>query len=473
MPRSLATVAVLAGALLALAVSPASAGGLDTAVLPAFDSVATALPRVEAAGASFVRLNVVWSTVAPPRRPTGFDPGDPGDPAYRWAGIDAEIRAVVARGLTPYVTVVQAPAWARRGSATSAAPDPVQLGFFMRAIATRYSGDFDGLPRVRYWQVWNEPNLTPDLSPQLVNGKAVSPGRYRGMVNAFAGAVKAVHADNLVIAGGLAPFRDITPEVLKQDEDWGPLSFMRDLLCLSRSLKPTCNDPVRFDIWSMHPYTSGGPTHHAVLPDDVSLGDLPKVRWVLQAAVRAGHISSRGPVKFWVTEFSWDSNPPDPKGVPMRLLDRWVPQALYVMWRNGISLVTWFSVRDQPLSTSFYQSGLYFRSGKPKPFLEGFRFPLVAFPRAGGIYVWGRTPFGDSGRVEVELRDGSRWRLLGTLRTDAHGIFRHQFPVSSSGLVRARVVSSGERSLPFSLTPVPDQFFNPFGETTLLEPVHP
>jgi hypothetical protein len=208
------------------------------------------------------------------------------------------------------------------------------------------------LPRVRYWQVGNEPNISLDLTPQLLNGRPVTPRAYRDMVNRSAASIKRVHPDNVVVAGGLAPFFDRTPYVTEQDPDWGPLTFMRQLLCLSRSLRPTCAHRVRFDVWSTHPYTSGGPTHKAYLPDDVSLGDLGEMRAVLNAAVRTGHVQSRNRVRFWVTEFSWDSKPPDPRGVPTSLLTRWVPHALYEMWRNGVSLVTWYQVRDEPLDKS-------------------------------------------------------------------------------------------------------------------------
>ena len=146
-------------------------------------------------------------------------------------------------------------------------------------------------------------------------------------------------------------------------------------------------------------------THHAYLHDDVSLGDLGKMRSVLDAAVRAGHISGGTP-GFWVTEFSWDSAPPDPSGVPQSLLRRWVPEALYTMWANGVSLVTWFGIQDEPLTTSYYQSGLYTRgshdaAGRKKSFFQGFRFPVVALPRDHGVYVWGRTPAGVAGVVAV------------------------------------------------------------------------
>ena len=273
--------------------------------------------------------------------------------------------------------------------------------------------------------MWNEPNTSTNLVPQFHGRAPYSPVLYRNLVNALARSVKSVHPNNLVIAGGTAPFRDSTDSVVSRNKDWGPLTFMRAFLCLSSSLKPTCAAKARFDIWSTHPYTSGGPTHHAFLPDDVSLGDLGKMRSVLDAAVRAGHISGGTP-GFWVTEFSWDSAPPDPSGVPQSLLRRWVPEALYTMWANGVSLVTWFGIQDEPLTTSFYQSGLYTRglhgaAGRKKSFFQGFRFPVVALPRDHGVYVWGRTPAGVAGVVAVEQRQGAAWRRLGTIRTSAAG----------------------------------------------------
>ena len=449
-------------------------GGLATAVTDpvrfAGPGAAAAFADVRAAGATVVRLQLNWSQTAPDAPENGADPNDP---AYDWSSFDSTLDAAISAGLTPIADIVAAPAWALAVPASSAGPgipSADALGLFASAAAQRYDGGASGRPRIYLWQVWNEPNLDTNLSPQLVNGAPLAPAHYRAMVNAVAVSVKAVSPDNLVIAGGLAPFRDITPDTLGQNQDWGPLSFMRDLLCLSVNLKPTCHTPIRFDIWSTHPYTSGGPTHHAARPNDVSLGDLAKMSKVLAAAQAVQQISSSGPVRFWVTEFSWDSKPPDPQGVPTSLLERWVPEALYRMWVAGISLVTWFSVDDDPPSQSYFQSGLYYQNGKPKPYREGFRFPFVAFPRDKGAYVWGRTPWGRPGRVAVEQRVGSRWRPLGTVETNANGIFQRTFHAVSGTLLRARLVGVGERSLPFSLKAVPDQFFNPFGGLTLLEP---
>ena len=51
---------------------------------------------------------------------------------------------------------------------------------FARAISSRYSGRFDGYPFVRFWSVWNEPNLTRFLAPQFNARRQVArPGELR------------------------------------------------------------------------------------------------------------------------------------------------------------------------------------------------------------------------------------------------------------------------------------------------------
>jgi Cellulase (glycosyl hydrolase family 5) len=475
-----------AGSVHRAAAFPGAAGGgrpLVTAVFPSASEFSRgALARIRDLGASMVRVNVRWASVAPLVQPQTWDPANPADPSYRWAWLDTRVEAVVAQGLTPYLVAFDAPTWAQASPAShgsaSNRPNAAQFGDFAEALARHYSGGYPGVPQVLYYEAWNEPNLSLELVPQLVHDRPVSPGAYRALLNAFADAVHGVDPANVVIAGGLAPFRDITPSVLAQRNDWGPLTFMRSLLCLSKKLHRTCKARVSFDVWSMHPYTSGGPTHHAAFPDDVSLGDLSKVTKVLRAA-RAQHVISapRG-VGFWVTEFSWDSKPPDPNGVPVSYLARWVPEALYTMWKAGVSQVTWFTVVDHPLSSSYIQSGLYFqrggRFGRIKPYATGFRFPFVAYPRGGGrIFVWGRTPASKPGRVAIEQKVGNRRHLVRTLRANRFGIFMGMVPRHGSGPLQAQLRPGDEASLPFSLTPLPDKFFNPFGLPVQLEPRHP
>jgi hypothetical protein len=462
----------VAGALVLAAVSAAAPG---SAAAAASHPLVTAmelypageLAKIPASGATTVRISLSWPSVAPATEPSSWDPSDPADPHYAWTVFDSSVRAATARGLQVLVSVVGAPAWAQRQPALNdgvraRSPDPVAFGLFAHALASRYSGSFDGLPRIKYFEAWNEPNISTFLVPQLINGKPVAPIVYRRMVNEFARAVHSVHRDNLVVAGSLAPFRDSTLKIWNQDHDWGPLSFMRTMLCVSATGAPTCKTRVDFDVWSMHPYTSGGPTHHAVLANDVSLGDLPKLRAVLAAAARVGHLTVPHPA-LWATEFSWDSNPPDPAGVPTALLTRWVAQGLYQMWANGFSLVTWFQIRDAPVTTSPYQSGLWYADGKPKPALQAFRFPFVALPIGGRVRVWGRTPPGDRGSVLVEQSLGGAWSPVATLTPNRYGIFEALLSAPGRGQMRAKILGTKDMSVPFRVAPVPDEFFNPFG----------
>jgi len=461
------------------AASASAAQPLQTAVYADYPGEATGaetdlhFQRIRASGATVTRIWLRWAGVAPAVRPASFQADNPADPAYNWAGFDDYVRKAVNQGLEPLVTIYLAPSWAQgsgSGEPGTVRPDPTEFGRFAKAAAARYSGSFQLLPRVRYWQAWNEPNLHISLNPQFFEGRPVSPSWYRAMLNAFATAVHSVDADNLVVAAGLAPFYDngVT------EANWGPLTFMRELLCLSRDLQPTCSTPVQFDVWAHHPYTSGGPTHHARLPDDVSLADLPQMRDVLLAGVRAGHVVSREAPRFWVTEFSFDSDPPDPLGVPSELLSRWVAESLFRMWQSGVSLVTWLSLVDTPYPANLYQSGLYYRGSSrafdvPKPAHAAFRFPFVAFRTGDLVSVWGRTPWGRAAQVVVEQESSGVWGQLGALTTDANGIFEAQFPTLAGGSLRARTLEVPDQSLPFSLGAVPDQFFNPFGLTFLLE----
>lgn len=428
-----------------------------------------AYARAQANGTTVTRIPVSWAQVAPSALRATFDATDPSDKSYRWSWLDQQVKAAAAAGLTPILTVYDAPVWAQGAHAGSGSTgnwkvDVARFGEFAQAIATRYGGGFLGLPRVSDWEVWNEPNVNSYLGPEVIGGRPWAPERYRQLVNAFAEAVHAVHRDNVVAAGGLSPFTVDQGDTLTI----GPLKFMARMLCMSLGShpRPTCSRRVEFDVWSHHPYTSGGPFHKAYNPDDVSLGDLPKMRALLLAAYKAHHIMSAGPPGFWVTEFSWDSNPPDPNAVPLALHARWTAEALYQMWRNGVSLVIWLQLKDYPYPATSFQSGLYFRNGQPKPALTAFRFPFVAYLRGGGVYVWGRTPWGRTGSVVVQLKhpEGS-WRTVQTLGSDRYGIFSQTLAVSATAkdFMRVRLASGTRTSLAFSLTQPPDRSYRPFG----------
>jgi hypothetical protein len=385
---------------------------------------------------------------------------DPTSPGYSWPGFDAIVKSAVSAGLTPILDVTGTPEWAyasKPKGVNAGTPKTAALGDFATALATHYDGSTPGVPAEHVFQVWNEPNLSLDMSP-------VSASKYRDMVNAVADAVHAVDPANLVVAGGLDPYGH--PK--SKNQEWyavAPLAFMRSLLCLSKGSHPhsTCQASIHFDVWSHHPYTPyihGGPFARAKVRDNVELGDLPKMRSLLQAGVRLHHVVSARPVQFWVTEFGWNTNPPRKHSPSLGLAARWTAESLHQMWLSGVSLVTWFLLEDQP-RPSYYQSGLFFHSSsvgqpRPKPVRTAFRFPFVAYRHGSSVSVWGRDATSDKELVTVQRRPGKKgaWRTVALVRSNGYGIFKAKVKLKTSkgDWLRALAPGSG-KSLAFSLVP--------------------
>jgi hypothetical protein len=427
----------------------------------------TALSMAGETGASYVRLHVPWYGIAPATPPLDFVATDPTSPGYNWTNIDTTVTAAEAAGLTPILDIVSPPAWAftvTPKNGNGGTPDITALADFATALATHYDGLTPGLPAEHVFQVWNEVNNSLYLDP-------VSASSYRAMVNAVSDSVHAVDPTNLLVAGALDPFGH--PKTKKQK--WysvAPLAFMRSLLCLSKGAHPhaTCNNPVRFDVWSHHPYTFGGPFGRAKLADDVELGDLPRMRALLQAGVRLHHVVSANPVQFWVTEFGWDTNPPRRHAAPLNLAARWTAESLHQMWLSGVSLVTWFLLEDYP-SPSPYQSGLYFYSAsladaRAKPSLTAFRFPFVAYLQKKTVTIWGRDATSDKEVVTIQRRHGKsgRWRTVAHVTSNSSGVFlaKLKLKATKKDWLRASAVGSG-LSLAFSLTRPKDPNIGPWG----------
>lgn len=418
------------------------------------------LDKTVAAGGEIVLLAVPWPSVAP-QRPSG-NPSDPANPAYDWTTPDDAVRAATAHGLTVAITVAPdgGPAWAdgphrpRNVPPGTWRPNAPAFAAFAKAVARRYSGTFnpgDGvLPHVRFYQAWSEPNLNGHLNPQWVRRDghwvAESPIIYRGLLNAFYAAVKSVNPSDQVITGGTAPFGDPPggPRI-------PPAEFVRDLLCLrgeSLALEP-CPKPAHFDILAHHPYTIAGPFTPALNIDDVSVPDLGKLTRPLAVALRTGRALPRARKQLWVTEFSWNTDPPNPQAVPVAEEARWLEESFYELWREGVDTITWLNVVDQPPIPSYdmsYQSGVYYLDGRPKPALTAFRFPFVVEPAARGRWVaWGIAP--RSGTVLVQRRSSGRWVTVMRLGARPEAIFTRDLTLSGRPLLRASV--DGQQSLTF------------------------
>ena len=427
-------------ALAALVTAPASAlpgpsslaTGFDADTLaPAAGQAGPWFARMEQLDSSWVRIPVPWDAIAPSTRPRRFKPSDPGDPNYHWLVLDALVRDAAARGEHAVLMVAFAPPWAEARGAPSWAvantwrPNAAEYGAFARAVAKRYSGRFADprrpgrrLPRVSYFQAWNEPNLPTTLGPQWRRTRhgfvPASPAIYRGLLNAFYAAIKAVQPHARVLTAGLAPYGD-RPGLARMH----PVTFLQGLL----------SGRANFDAVDIHPYGLT-PTHHAFDRDDVSTPDLGRLRGVMRA-----HAAGSKPL--WVTEIDWDSKP-DGAGVSLPQQAHYLARAFYELWRQGVSHVMWYQPHDLGGSPrgGIPDGGLYAQNGQAKPSSIAFRFPFVALRDGGGVTIlWGRSP--QAGAITIEVARGKRWQPLLRLSSTSAGVFYTRRRLGSRITVRA------------------------------------
>ena len=425
------------------------------------------LGRAQDAGAGVVRLAVIWPAIAAgPTRP--LDPTNPGSISYDFSSVDGAVRDAEARGLKVLLSVNGAPDWAEEPGRPSNVqtfswkPIPSDVADFMQAVAARYSGSFDPdgpgpepqLPAAQGEEVWNEANSSDWITPQYEGKTAVGVERYRQMLNASYKSIKSVNPKMLVLAGGTEPYGDKPGGARVQ-----PVLFWQQLLCVhpkkskkgkkgKKKLVRTngCTAPS-FDVLSHHPIdnTGSGPLHSGPRPGDASTPDLGRIVSVLRGAEKAGTVQGRHPV--WVTEFWWDSKPPNPVGAPLQTQARWIEQSLYLFWKAGASTAINFQIEDsttRPDVHAGYQAGVYFNDGRPKPSLTAFRFPFVTERVSRSkLRAWGKSP--EAGKLKIQRRQGSRWVTVRSLSVSKGGIFQATLKLSGKQQLRARV--GGSQSL--------------------------
>jgi hypothetical protein len=419
-------------------------------------AVNTIVDRAHADGASVWRFQLAWAKIAPSKPPTLAQAANPDWSGYDWTATDALVEEIAAAGMTPLIALQDAPAWAEGpdrppisvAPAGTWQPSASWFGAFATALAKRYSGTFvptglsQSLPAVRDWEAWNEPNLATFLTPQWTASKQpVSPGIYRTLLNAFYKGVKSVAPPDVVAGGTTAPFGDPPG-----GQRMFPVTFWRALLCISSGAHPHsthCHEHDYMDAISHHPYPLGPPTTHAVDPGDISVPDLGKITKLIPIAKRAGTLLPKGRKPLWITELSWDSNPPNPNGLSPALQAEYLEGAFYVFWKQGVSLVTWWNIRDDHYSPGWVNtlaSGIYYAGATPaqdtpKTSYTAYTFPFTAYRTNGVAQLWGMAP--TAGPVSIQVETGTTWNTAITLQAGASRIFDGQLLVGMGTNVRA------------------------------------
>ena len=157
-----------------------------------------------------------------------------------------------------------------------------------------------------------------------------------------------------------------------------------------------------------------------------------------------------GPKGNWVTETSWDTDPPDPHGVPINEQARWLEQALFNLWKQGVSTVLWWQIVDAPPIPNYastYQAGVYYLNGRAKPSATSFRFPFITWrTNYKTVMTWSRAP--TSGVVSIQDRTAGGWKTLAKVRVSARQVFEVPVHLIFRETLRAKIGS--DTSLPWT-----------------------
>jgi hypothetical protein len=462
------------------------------------EQVNSTLDTLRTFGVDRIRVGVYWRILAPANDQVQKPNLDMTDPASYlpevWARYDRVVRGALARGIGVNFNVTSpVPRWAASDSPRADiqqtfAPNPEEFGKFVKALGTRYSGSYQGLPRVDYWSIWNEPNqggwLTPQWSPDPRNLNAwfeAAPTTYRQLVAAaWTNLADTGHGADTILVGETAP-QGVTDRGLSRPLE--PLRFLRRLYCVDDNLNLLTGaeaevrgcpaDPATFVAQNPGLFHASGYAHHpyALLtppsrrsksPDSVSMGDLRALtRELTRIYARYGQKlpTTRG-VPLYLTEYGYQTKP-DPIHISFAQQAAWINEAEYIAYKNPLvqSMSQFLLVDDAPaagidpkkepqLYWRTFQSGLKLLNGSRKPSYKAYVTPFYvkqrAVRRGGSVGVFGilrgakdgTTP---SAQVQWRPSGSKRWRTLKTVK--AAGV-RHflntKVRVPASGKLRLR-----------------------------------
>jgi hypothetical protein len=454
------------------------------------------LKQLRELGVDVLRVSIHWSAIAPYKRPAGFRATNPAAyPAGSWSVYDEIVNEAKIDGIAlDFSLSSPAPPWAAGpgqpapGGFGGWKPSAAAFKQFAQAVGTRYSGTYNptqnksipgdpgDLPRVSFWELWNEPNFGADLAPQAIKGSTVlsAPWMYRTLVDAgWSGLQSTGHGRDPILIGNLdargqsARPGNGAPQGLPGNFGAAkPLQFVRALYCLSSSYKqlrggaaaavgcPTsaagsrqfrAAHPGLFQAtgFATHPYPVNLPPTKASStdPDYTEFSELPRFGGILDRIQRIYGSGRRFPV--YNNEYGYITNPPNRSLTPLNPNGQFVSPATaasyinsaeYLSYRNPriASTMQYLLIDPNPRKAPEYggfASGLSFYGGTHKPAYDAYRLPLflpfTTATRGQSLEVWGCVrpahfarldTAGRSQQVQIQFQRGSTGPFT-TLRT--------------------------------------------------------
>ena len=245
------------------------------------------LAVLRAAGVGLIRQEFNWAE---------FEPLDPEEHPElgrdAWVKYDRIVDAAQNAGIEILARLDRAPSWATPGFDPRENPwmqappaDNAEFARFAGQLAGRYRG------KVRYYQIWNEPNLFGEWG-----GRPPNPADYLAMLRAVGKAIREADPGARIVLAGLAPTIETGPENLSD------LLFLRQLYLLGAKGDFDVAASMSYGLWTG--------------PRDVRIDDqrVNFPRAVLWREVMEAFGDAQTPV--WATEYGWMALPAGWTGDP-------------------------------------------------------------------------------------------------------------------------------------------------------------
>ncbi len=212
------------------------------------------------------------------------------DAVDAWAKYDNIVELAEGQELDVIARLSNPPAWTRELTNTIGAyapPDDLSdWGDYVYTVVSRYKG------RIRYYQLWNEPNVYPEWGEQPVD-----PDGYTELLCEGYRRAKEADPNVVIISGALAPTVEIDPGP-------GAGRGMRDFVFLQRMYN--AGAAACFDVLSVNDYMLwSGPTDRRMRPLNINVSRPAYIRDIM---VSNGDADKA----IWIGEMNSNAVPNDP-----------------------------------------------------------------------------------------------------------------------------------------------------------------
>lgn len=307
--------------------------GLNTNIAsryPTYESLSTPADAIADLGAGWAREDFQFFRINP--QPDEFD----------WSWQDRMVELLTQRGVSILgVLNGPSPGWATPaddGAFSFFAPDPAKFADFAGAAAARYKG------RIRYWQIWNEPDNASGLYWQPRPNMA----EYAALLKAAYTAIKQSDPGAQVLSGGM-----VSPQ---------PAAASLQALASHGAWNS-------FDIIAVHPYTDPrGPED-----GQIDIAGVETVR---------GVAANLGDKPIWATEFGWSTGPADRtegQGTPVdeNAQANFLIRAAALLRSAGVDHIFWYCLKDTESKSGVPHNlyGLIRHDGTRADYGQGYRKP--------------------------------------------------------------------------------------------------